>query len=116
MTEIHFSQQELAQIANNIESSTESLKQVQKVLTDLKAEFNKTNTTLVQEHWDKRVNNEHLKKLNDIATKLVDEIDENFSELAQRQETITQLIITFAQENAANEEESAAAINAEETE
>jgi len=70
---------------------------------------------LVQNHWDKRVNNEHLKKLNDTATNLIDEIDENFSELAQRQENVAQLLITFAQENAANEEESTAAINAEET-
>lgn len=116
MSEIQFSHQQLAQIANSIDFSTESLKEVQKAFETMKSEFNKTDTTLVQDHWDARINNDYLKKLNDTATKLIDEISDNITELTHRQEDISQLIVAFAQENAANEEETAAAVNAEETE
>lgn len=107
---ISFSQTQLNSIVNAVDSSTSSLKDVEGQLDGFKSQFNKPGATLVQGQWDRQVNENHLQSINDEIVKLVEEIHNDFQELAKRQEELAGKLVEFAQANLVNEEDTVQAI------
>lgn len=113
---ISFSQQELNQYLTNIGASSTALGEVQKQLDDFKGHFNTVDETLVQPHWDRAVNDEHLRGMNDTVVNLIEQIDGDFAELKKRQEELAGELSSFIQANVDNEQKAEAAVEAVEGE
>ena len=111
---ISFSQQELNQYLINIGASSTALGEVQNQLDELKGHFNTVDETLVQPHWDKAVNGEHLSDMNDTVVKLIEQIDGDFAELKKRQEELSGELSSFIQANVDNEQKAEAVVEATE--